>query len=374
MQLSCRGTTLLFDLQPKQERSSLFGRDLEVDRLKQMVAVKTVIDVMTGAKRVGKTSVILTALNELLWPSMVLDCRKLDDEGYSKSVLFKYLARELWKNVSKWRQLGDYLKNIKGVTILGNGIELGWGKDSPSLTDILDRLNEWVSKERVGEKFVIALDEAQLLRFLCGGIGKIDFRMVLAYSYDHLSNIKFVLTGSEVGLLEDFLHPSVGDDPLSGRSIEYFSIKRFDAKTSKAFLEAGLQECEKNVSIKNVSSAVKIFDGLVGWLVIYGAKLVSGAPNPVRTTLDDAKDMARKELSKLFTFSEHYRYILHGIAEGKNEFEQIRLYVGFKLNRNYNQGSLQNSLERLQKLSIIVRKKGRFWFEDPITKAAVLDL
>jgi uncharacterized protein len=347
---------------------------MEVDQLEQMLAVKTVIDVMTGAKRVGKTSVLLTALNELQWPSVVLDCRKLDDEGYSKSVLFRYLAQALWKNVSKWRQLGEYLKNVKGVTILGNGVELEWGKDSPSLTDILDRLNEWVSKEREDEKFIIALDEAQLLRFLGGGIGKIDFRMVLAYSYDHLSNIKFVLTGSEVGLLEDFLHPSVGDDPLSGRSIEYLQIKRFDNETSKAFLKAGFLEYEKNVSEKNISSAVRLFDGLVGWLVIYGTKLVGGAPDPIGTTYTNARDTVCKELSRLFTLSEHYKYILQSIAEGKNEFEQIRLYVGFKLNRNYNQGSLQNSLEKLQKLSIIVRMKGKFWFEDPIAKAAVLNL
>jgi len=365
---------LLFDLQPKQERKSLFKRDVEVDKLKQMLAAKTVINVMTGAKRVGKTSVLLTTLNELQWPTVVLDCRKLDDEGYSKSVLFKYLAQGLWKNVSKWSKLGDYLKNVKGITILGNGVELGWGKDSPSLTDILDKLDEWVLKERVGEKFVIALDEAQLLRFLRGGIGKIDFRMVLAYSYDHLSNIKFVLTGSEVGLLEDFLHPSVGDDPLSGRSIEYLPIRRFDPETSEEFLKAGLHECKKDVNAKDVSSGVEVFDGLVGWLVIYGKKLVDGEADPLGTTLEAAKDTACKELSKLFAFSEHYKYILHSIAEGKNEFEQIRLYVAFKLNRNYNQGSLQNALEKLQKLSIIVQKEGKFWFEDPVTKAVVLSL
>lgn len=365
---------MLFDLQPKQERKSLFKRNMEVDQLEQMLAVKTVIDVMTGVKRVGKTSVLLTARNELQWPSIVLDCRKLDDEGYSKSVLFRYLAQALRKNVSKWRQLGEYLKNVKGVTILGNGVELEWGKDSLSLTDILDRLNEWVSKEREGEKFIIALDEAQLLRFLGGGIGKIDFRMVLAYSYDHLSNIKFVLTGYEVGLLEDFLHPSVGDDPLSGRSIEYLQIKRFDNETSKAFLKAGFLEYEKNVSEKNISSAVRLFDGLVGWLVIYGTNLVGGAPDPIGTTYSDTRDTVCKELSRLFTLSEHYKYVLQSIAEGKNEFEQIRLYVGFKLNRNYNQGSLQNFLEKLQKLSIIVRRKGKFWFEDPIAKAAVLNL
>ncbi|WP_054843564.1 ATP-binding protein [Vulcanisaeta souniana] len=66
------------------------------------------------------------------------------------------------------------------------------------MTDLLNALSKNLSQ------IVIAIDEAQILRMM-RGFGKIDFTQVLAYTYDNLNNVKVVLTGSEVGLLHDFL-------------------------------------------------------------------------------------------------------------------------------------------------------------------------
>ena len=52
----------------------------------------------------------------------------------------------------------------------------------------------------VGRHVVLVLDEVQYLRYSIIGL-----RPLLAYAYDHLRNMTMVLTGSEVGLLHDFL-------------------------------------------------------------------------------------------------------------------------------------------------------------------------
>lgn len=365
---------MLFSLKPKENRNELFGRNREVDELKHLIARKSTIVVMTGIKRIGKTSILLTALNELKYPSLVLDLRRMDEEGYAKSVMFKHFAAGLGKNVSKWHKLGDYLKGVKGVNVLGNGVEFDWGKNTPSLTDVLVKMNEWVAAERPGEKFVVAIDEAQLLRFLTGGSGRIDFRMVMAHAYDYLENIKFILTGSEVGLLEDFLHPEEGADPLSGREIRTQKIERFNPGTAEKFLRAGFRETKKRVRSSEIELALKRFDGLVGWLVLYGSRVVEGETNPIDMTFADAKNTVLRDLKRATSESEYYKYALNAIAEGKNEFEQIRLYIGLKINRNFNPGSLGRIIERLKKLSIIKTEGGKVSFEDPVTLAAAVEL
>lgn len=44
----------------------------------------------------------------------------------------------------------------------------------------------------------MTFDEAQLLRNMMGGKGRIDFRSLLAYAYDKLSNLIFILTVGDI--------------------------------------------------------------------------------------------------------------------------------------------------------------------------------
>ncbi|MEM2563798.1 MAG: ATP-binding protein, partial [Candidatus Bathyarchaeia archaeon] len=68
-----------------------------------------------------------------------------------------------------------------------------------------------------------SFDEAQMLRFLEGGKGRIDFRRMLAYAYDNLRGLRFILTGSEVGLLLSFLRlEELGVKPIERRRFRAF--------------------------------------------------------------------------------------------------------------------------------------------------------
>jgi len=63
---------------------------------------------------------------------------------------------------------------------------------------------------------LIAFDEAQNQR------GKLatNFISLLAHCYDYCSNVNFILTGSEVGLLYDLLGIYDVESPLYGRHLD----------------------------------------------------------------------------------------------------------------------------------------------------------
>lgn|GEM_PF-4079555 len=69
-----------------------------------------------------------------------------------------------------------------------------WGK--PSIIQLLRRIDEWTGEE--GLTLPIVFDEAQELRYFKG---RFDIAKLIAYSYDNLENVKFVLKCSEAGLL-----------------------------------------------------------------------------------------------------------------------------------------------------------------------------
>lgn len=58
---------------------------------------------------------------------------------------------------------------------------------------------------------------------------------MLAWPSDTLENVTFVVTGSEVGVLEDFLKLSDADSPLHGRARLKIKLSRFSKEQSTDF-------------------------------------------------------------------------------------------------------------------------------------------
>lgn len=85
----------------------------------------------------------------------------------------------------------EALKRIKRIRIQGLEIETIPGSNI-SLTEILSEINEWCNKHNM--RFIFTFDEAQYLRF-----SNIRYDGILAWAIDNLSNISFILTGSEIG-------------------------------------------------------------------------------------------------------------------------------------------------------------------------------
>ncbi|ADY01002.1 ATPase [Vulcanisaeta moutnovskia 768-28] len=168
----------------------------------------------------------------------------------------------------KWR-LENVIRNIakiiRGINVFGSGIEPNIEVDwrSVYLVDLLNALSKNLYQ------IVIAIDETQILRML-KGFGKVDLTQILTYTYDNLSNVKVILTGSEVGLLHGFLGLENPKSPLYGRFIEELTITPFNRDASVQFLITGFRQYGIEVTMSEILDAVDKLDGIVGWLTYYG--------------------------------------------------------------------------------------------------------
>ncbi len=269
----------------------------------------------------------------------------------------------------KWR-LENVIRNIakiiRGINVFGSGIEPNIEVDwrSVYLVDLLNALSKNLYQ------IVIAIDEAQILRML-KGFGKVDLTQILAYTYDNLSNVKVILTGSEVGLLHGFLGLENPKSPLYGRFIEELTITPFNRDASVQFLITGFRQYGIEVTMSEILDAVDKLDGIVGWLTYYGNAKVRGITN-INEIYRRAMELVNDELRSLLGRSTYYELVLEAIARGKKRFNEIREYITLRLNKYLAPGEIERVLNNLMKMSIISRvSHGEYEIVDPIVRMKI---
>ncbi|MFP3399611.1 MAG: ATP-binding protein, partial [Acidianus sp.] len=72
---------MLFDERPKVRKEDLFDREKEVEEI--INNIKRPLLLISGVRRIGKTSVLLVSLNEAKENYILIDCRKLK-ENYGR--------------------------------------------------------------------------------------------------------------------------------------------------------------------------------------------------------------------------------------------------------------------------------------------------
>ncbi|WP_054848782.1 AAA family ATPase [Vulcanisaeta sp. JCM 14467] len=208
---------MLFSLEPKATRRELYDRDRELNELSGSVDRGDRIVVVYGIRRVGKTSLVRAFLSEARHPYVLVDVRQVyfTEGSVSANVLVRYVLdgfREFMGRRDRlWASLRDVLRGIDWVRVSPGGVEVRLSRRSRvDLTELFRAIDEWC--EHNSTRFVIVLDEAQYMRF-----SNIRYDGVLAWAYDNLGRVTFIVTGSEVGVLRDFLrlriprrHSSVG--------------------------------------------------------------------------------------------------------------------------------------------------------------------
>jgi len=112
---------LLFDERPKARREDLFDREREVEEI--INNIKRPLLLISGVRRIGKTSVLLVSLNEAKENYILIDCRKLK-ENYGRKELYSLFSEALSSKIS---YLKDVLEKVKGISIAGNYVEIKWG-------------------------------------------------------------------------------------------------------------------------------------------------------------------------------------------------------------------------------------------------------
>lgn len=255
----------------------------------------------------------------------------------------------------------DVLKRVKGMGIAGNYVEIRWrGKDYVSLADLFDHLNE--------KRLIIAVDEAQKLR----GPLSSEIKEAIAHVCDYDKNLTFILTGSGVGLLEDFIGVEDSNSPLYGRYFHVINVEKFDKEKSSEFLREGFSQLSVRVNDAIIQQIVDFFDGIPGWLVFAGNSYIS------RRSLEEVKEIAISiALQELRNFVEskskvsavsakRYAIALRCIAEGSNSWSKLLGCLQKEEGSIISSSVLDNLLKNLEKYSMVKD----YSFLDPVYEGA----
>mgnify|MGYP001772929540 CR=1 FL=1 len=340
---------MLFDPRPKTRREDLFGRDRELELLHSNVDSPVIV--ITGIRRIGKTSVLNVFLNEVPVPSVIVDLRELKT-NYGLRDLYSVLAKSFSSRLDGFINL---LKSISAVKIVGVEVEFRWrGRDAVSLSTLFDYLNR--------ERVIVAFDEAQKLR----GPRSRDVLNAIAHAYDYDKNITFIFTGSEVGLLYSFLGLENPQSPLYGRYMYGLTLERFPRDLSVEFLKQGFREAGVEIAADVIEAAVDAFDGILGWLTFFGNEYVRGLRNlskirgmAVEIALEELKNIVRER-------GKRYALALRGIAEGADSWGKLKRYIEEREGGVISPSILHNIIKTLEDLSIVKDYK----FLDPVYRDA----
>jgi len=338
----------LFDLRPKSRREELFNRDRELELLHRGVERGYPLIVVLGIRRVGKTSLLKVFLNEV--NGVYVDMRGV----YRRSDLEARLTESIESSLNKVKR---FIEGVRGIEVFGLSVQIKWrGRDSISLAGLLTEIN------RRGERFIVILDELQSTRPPLS----YELKQLIAYSYDNLENITFILAGSEIGLLIGFLGYEDPSSPLYGRGFYEVLVERFTRDESIEFLERGFREAGVEPPREVVEEAVELFDGIPGWLVLFGRRYVDGERD-LDSIREAAVALALEELEKL---SVREKLVLKAIASGSRSWSQVRNYVLERHGVALPKATLSRIIEKLEKLSIIKD----YEFLDPVYREAAKKL
>lgn len=352
---------MLFSFEPKTKRSELFDREEELEKLANFLPRYPFV-VITGLRRVGKSSLVKVFLNENDYPSISIDCRRLYMESggnITSSDLISYIERELMR-VSWKEKIKALLKKFK-INISSITVEMDSGK--MDLASIFEKISAIAEK---GETFfVVHFDEAQYLRFF-GSRGGNDILAFLAYVYDNLPSIRVIITGSEVGVLHDFLKLGDYSSPMYGRAVYELALKPFSKNLAVEFLKQGFQEQGVKPDF-DVEKVIDKIDGVPGYLVLFGMKYID-----VRDTFLALEEVYRtmealmkREIDELERRSRRYLKILKLVSLGINTWTGLKNYF-YSSGDRISDSRLYELLQSLTKMTFIEKREGKYKIVDPV--------
>ena len=356
---------MYFKLGVKESKEDFFNFEPELDTLtRELKSEETRMIVIKGVRRTGKSSLLKVGLAESKAPCLFLDARAFGP--FSPDQVYDLMADSLSKLIEKHRTLRELLRKVRGVSIAGVRIDFT-SRNRPVLVEVLEKLSEW--GESKGEPVVLALDEAQEFRLLP------KFDSLLAHIYDYSTGIKLVLAGSEVGVLDEFLGKGKTKAPLFGRP--YFEIRmdRLSIEKAENFLTAGFEQLGKKAKASEISEAIRIFDGIIGWLTSYGyhASRISHEKAIARTIQEGTKlvqDELESFLAQRRQARTRYLSIL-GMLVSPMAWSEVKRGLAAKLGRTISDKQLSHYLAGLVDYSFAVEVDNKYTLADPLTAQAV---
>jgi len=274
-----------FSLEVKKRKEEFFNMESELETLKkELLDQNTRMIVVKGLRRTGKSSLMRVALNETKIPHIFIDLRL--STPFTPENFYQYFSKELEKFL-KEKTLKKILSKIKGIEISGLKLEFKERKIN-IIAEILEEIGKWAENKQV----VLAIDEAQDLRYMKG------FDKILAYIYDYVKGIKILIAGSEVGLLDKVLGIGNPKAPLFGRAFVEINLKKLSKEKSIEFLKIGFEQAGIKVDEEEINKGVSILDGIIGWLTFYGYLRTRGYGDALERAIDEGAKLIANEFKQ----------------------------------------------------------------------------
>jgi len=352
---------LYFDPRPKTKKEDLYDREKELEQFFKALSYAPLI-VVTGLRRTGKTSFVNVALSECGCPFAFLDLRGLPFNPSYVDIV-RRLEAAFRRIDRKWiSDLSEALKHLKGVSVLGSELSFEWGKAGVDLAEFFGEIDSCAAEKK--KKFVIAFDEIQVVR---GDKWMLRF---LAHVVDSYHNIVVGVTGSEVGVLFDFLGFDQPDSPLYGRHFVQVQMKNFSAGMAKEFLVSGFKQIKLEPSAEVLEYAIKRLDGVPGWLTLFGVRCRDRnacSKELVDEVASEAGKLAREEVLKIVALSRRYGVALNFLAKiGEASWSQIKSVIETKEARSVTNHAVTTILRNLYNMGIIMETDNRYVISDTL--------
>lgn len=352
---------MLFSTEPKNSIEDLFDREREVEKLKG--SLKERMTLILGLRRVGKSSLVLSTLNSLDANFIFVDVRRAYDD-VSRKVPAERLYEEMRSSLlrlSKKERMKDLIGRLNLSLEYPVRVRIPTEEIKNNILKILETLND------IGG-VVVVFDEAQYLRYSTVGL-----RPVLAHAYDYMAGITMILTGSEVGLLHDFVGVDDPSSELYGRYHSSIELKPLDREKSREFLRRGFEELGIDVDDDVLERAVSELDGIVGWLVYFGKLYADRGEEALEDVRSMGIKLLRKELDEVFSRSPYYVHIMKAIATlGRARWKNVLNYVAAQVGRAGNV-TVSRDLRNLVKMGFVEKDGDEYMIADPIVRYAVLE-
>ncbi|AFL65938.1 AAA family ATPase [Desulfurococcus amylolyticus] len=365
---------MLFDPNPKSKREDLFGREKELEEFNESLHLNERLIIVSGPRRIGKTSFIRVALSESKYPYLIIDVREIHGVygSVSKYSLYSKIAEFLTSQMRLSKKLSsiflDFIKRIKIFKVSGISIEVIPAKRLPDVTVLLRSLDECSAENDT--RFILAFDEAQYLRFS----GGVRYDEIIAWSIDNLENITIVVTGSEVGVLKDFLRLENPESPLYGRYRREIVLERYTRDKSLEFLEKGFSELSLQVQRSELEEAVDLVDGIPGWLTLYGyyrGVRRLGHSEALTAVFSEGSKFIKDEVTRIIASSRgRYLGILEAIARGARTWKQIKVYLMYRTGP-ITDARFTELLTTLVKYGLVVKTNNEYKIADPVLEYLV---
>jgi len=370
---------MLFDEAPKMRRSDLYDFEEEREGFHRALDEDARLVTIVGLRRTGKSSLLMTCLNESKQPSLIIDARGFAQSPViSRADLFSAFERSLNQCVasqSRWSgRILSALKSVRGVEVNTGpppSFSLSWGRsreETADLPGLFASLGKVAQSRKT--KFVIALDEAQEFRRLAG----YNLAKLLAHVYDYIPSVQLVLTGSQVGFLHEFLGVEDPKAPLYGRVRVEIRTPRLTQDQARDFLLKGFAQLRVKPDDELLSSAIEKLDGIMGWLTFLGATARRSRKFSKETVDHTLEEASRLSASEVMNFLEirriarvRYLAILTRLAQGSASWSELKRSVQVEEGRSISDYVFNSLLSNLVNATLVAKStSGSYSIEDPV--------